>query len=171
MKYIIKNYNRYEEKWEIAFPWEKPFNTLEEAQKSLNQSIMDMEMQAGMDTNIRNYKIEPYIKEVQKEDYLHHLLVNIAKHENYYQDTHNGAIYYSTLNNDDIYCTPAWLNWEDSTLLFPEDDNFKIYVQFEIAIDNDYYNELNYFVQYDIEKDLENYFKIMSDFLSKEDNF
>lgn len=111
------------------------------------------------------------MKQSQKEDYLHHLIVNIAKHENYYQELHSGAIYYSSPNNEDIYCTPAWLNWEDATLPFPEDNNFKIYVQFEIAIDNDYYNELDFYIQYDIEKDLENYFKIMADFLSKEDNF
>lgn len=111
------------------------------------------------------------ITQVQKEDYLHHLIVNISKQDNYFQDIHGGAIFYSNSSNDEIYCTPAWEQWENPIEPFPIDNNVKIYIQFDDGVANTYYKELDYCLVWNIEKDLSNYLSIMADFLSNEENF
>ena len=62
LMYTIENKSKIYDEWENAFPWQPLFKTHEDAQINLNQWLLGMAMQTGMDTDERNYKITEVLK-------------------------------------------------------------------------------------------------------------
>lgn len=60
LKYTIEN--KIDDKWFDAFVWQPLFKTREDAQINLNEWLLGMAMQTGMDADERNYKITEVLK-------------------------------------------------------------------------------------------------------------
>ena len=60
LRYTIEN--KIDDEWYDAFVWQPLFKTHEDAQINLNQWLLGMAMQAGMDCDERNYRIIEVLK-------------------------------------------------------------------------------------------------------------
>ena len=60
LRYTIEN--KIDDEWFDAFVWQPLFKTHEDAQINLNQWLLGMAMQAGMDCDERNYRIIEVLK-------------------------------------------------------------------------------------------------------------
>tara|TARA_R110000822_G_C15236746_1_gene485918 strand:+ start:256 stop:453 length:198 start_codon:yes stop_codon:yes gene_type:complete len=62
LRYTIENKSKIYDEWENAFPWQPLFKNHEDAQINLNQWLLGMSMQVGMDCDERNYRIIEVLK-------------------------------------------------------------------------------------------------------------
>lgn len=102
----------------------------------------------------------------QQGDYLDYLIQAIAKREHYSVDLQVGNLVYCSDVVEWMYCTPAWEQWEDPIEPFPADNNVKISIQWYDEGENSIEKEIDYVLQWDIDKDVDAYVAAMADFLN-----
>jgi hypothetical protein len=101
----------------------------------------------------------------EQKQYLEDLYGSIKDIPDYNQDVHTGAITYIEGNNNPIYCSPAWEQFEDILAVFPEDNNVKIDVEYLDENDYTIHIQLDFYITFNLKTDVDNFHKIMNEYL------